>query len=80
VDDYDDDPDYVAGFSAGVDKAQDAWWGGCDQLLDATVYGFVKSPPSGRSRSFKRGYEDGQTLVFHLEVGRRLAGCYVPVP
>lgn len=80
ADRLDDDPEYLAGFAAGVDRARDAYFGDCGSLLSSTVYGFTHSAPDKRNRAWKDGYEEGQRLVYYLELARRLRGCFVPVP
>jgi hypothetical protein len=75
------EPDYLAGFAAGVDKARDHYLGDCPALLRATF-----SPDSGghgdrgKSSDWRRGYEDGQRLAWNLELLRKLKACFVPVP
>lgn len=78
--DVDDDADYLGGFAAGIDKARDAYFGNCPSLLDSSPYGFTRSAPKDHSRRWKDGYRDGQLLIYHLEMARRLRGCFVPVP
>ncbi len=79
LDRFSDDPDYHTGFAAGVDHARRKYFGDCPTLVSASVYNFTSSPPSGKTGPWCRGFEDGQALVFHLEVGRRLGRCFVPV-
>jgi hypothetical protein len=50
-----------------------------DQLVDASFRSWKKGPPSDKNSTWKRGFEDGQSLVFHLRRVRELKGCYVPV-
>ncbi|HBL32101.1 MAG TPA: hypothetical protein DD490_35200 [Acidobacteria bacterium] len=72
------EPDYLDGFAAGLDKARDLYYGDCPSLLTKTF-----SPSSGgggKSSDWRRGYEDGQRLGFHVELLRYLRGCFVPVP
>lgn len=77
---FERDADYREGFAAGVEKGRDRYLANdCAQLLTAGVWTFVESPPSGSGAAWRRGFEAGQALVFHLEVGHRLGGCYVPV-
>jgi hypothetical protein len=80
LDGYGDHPDYQAGFAAGVEAARDEGFGGCESLLDASPYAFGDSPPSGTGQEWRRGFRDGQALVFWVEVGHRLGRCFVPVP
>lgn len=81
VDRLDDDPEYLAGFARGVDRARDRHLGDdCDRLLSKSTYSFVAKPPKDENRDWREGFEDGQRLVFHLEIARRLRRCFVPVP
>jgi hypothetical protein len=71
------DPDYLAGFAAGVERARDRTFGDCPSLVGASFY-----PDSARDESelYEDGYEDGQRLAFALELMKRLTRCFVPVP
>lgn len=72
------DSEFAQGLAAGLDKARDLSFGDCPSLLTRSF-----SPSSGgggKSSDWKRGYEDGQRLGFHLELARRLRDCFVPVP
>jgi len=80
AEDIDDDTDYLAGFAAGAEKMQEIHLGDCDQLIDASFASLKKSPPSDKIKEWKRGFSDGQSLVFHTRLARDLKGCYVPVP
>jgi hypothetical protein len=76
-----DDPDYAPGFAAGVEDASDDYLtSDCDRLLDISEGSFVDSPPSGESGKWKQGYRDGQRLVFYVELGRQLPGCFLMPP
>lgn len=77
------DPAYLDGFAVGAEDARDAYIdSGCEWLVDASFYSFKRSPPGGRDRprAWRDGYEDGQLLIFSLELARRLPACFVPVP
>ena len=80
AEDIDDDTDYLAGFAAGAEKMQEIHLGDCDQLIDASFTSLKKSPPSDKGKEWKRGFSDGQSLVFHTGLARDLKGCYVRVP
>ncbi len=81
IDRIDEEPEYLAGFARGIDRGRDRDLGSnCDRLLSASVYSFVDKPPKGESRDWREGYEDGQELVFYLEIGRRLRRCFLPAP
>ena len=81
ADRIDDDPEYLQGFAAGVERARDKYLSDdCESLLDGSFNSFSGSPPGGKDRDWERGYEDGQRLVYSLELLRRLPRCFVPVP
>lgn len=81
ADRIDDDPEYLQGFAAGVERARDKYLSDdCESLLDGSFGGFSGSPPGGKDRDWERGYEDGQRLVYGLELLRRLPRCWVAVP
>lgn len=80
ADEIEDDPEYLAGFAAGAEKMQNLYLGDCSQLVEATYRSSKKSPPSGKSSAWKRGFSDGQRVVFHTSLARELRDCYVPVP
>ncbi len=72
------DPEYLEGFGAGMEKVRDLSFGDCPSLLTRSF-----SPSSGgggKDEDWRRGYEDGQRLGFHLELLRHLRDCFVPVP
>lgn len=75
-----DDEEYALGFVTGMERMSDASFGDCPQLLSGGFYGKRHSPPGERSKAWKEGYEEGQRLVYHLEVARRLQRCFVPLP
>jgi hypothetical protein len=72
-----DDPEYLSGFAAGVEKVRDHYFGDCGSLVND--YFSPGSPSGGRGSDWKRGYEDGQRLAYSLELLDRLRGCFVPV-
>lgn len=71
------DPEYLAGFGAGMEEVRDRYYGECATLVTAS---FSPDSRSGKSSGWRRGYEDGQRLGFHLELLRRLKECFVPLP
>ena len=81
VDRLDDDPEYLAGFAKGVDRARGRDLGDdCERLLSRSIRSLVVKASNDESRSWRAGYQDGQELVFQLETGRRLRRCFVPPP
>lgn len=80
ADDIDRDPDYLDGFAAGAEEMRDLHLSDCANLIDASFYSWDKSPPSDMNATWKRGFDDGQRLVFHLILLRELRHCWVPVP
>jgi hypothetical protein len=71
------DPDYLQGFAAGVEKVRGRYFGDCPSLLGSY---FSPDSGSGKSADWRRGYEDGQRLAYHLELARKLGNCFVPAP
>ncbi len=70
------DADSLAGFGEGVDDARDrSFTSDCDRLVDMTVSGFARTGSSSESDDWREGYEDGQELVFYLEMIERLLDC-----
>lgn len=81
ADRVDDDPDYLQGFAAGVRKARDRHLGSdCSSLLGGSFSSFAAGPPRDRDEPWRRGFQDGQRLVYGLELMRRLPRCFIPVP
>jgi len=80
ADDIESDVDYLDGFAAGAEKMQKIRLSDCAQLVDASFRSWKKGPPSDKNTAWKRGFEDGQSLVFHLRQARELKNCFVPVP
>ena len=74
------DPEYLAGFGEGAEKAQGAYFGDCGWLLSSTVYAFCSGAPGGHGHEWREGWDDGQRLIYYVELARRLRGCYVPPP
>lgn len=76
----DDDPEYLAGFAEGVEEAGDEHFGNCDALLSMSVYSFTHDPPQDRNSDWQDGYQEGQELVFYVELAHRLGDCFIPPP
>ena len=74
------DADYLDGFAAGVDELRHLSISGCPQIIDASFSTHKDSPPSGENKTWKRGFNDGQRLVFNLYLLEELQRCFVPVP
>jgi hypothetical protein len=72
-----DDPEYLAGFAAGVERARDHSFGECGSLVDASFY---PDTLRGKSEAYDAGYADGQRLAFDVGLLARLRGCFVAVP
>ncbi len=81
-----DDPDYLAGLSAGVDAQRDRSAPSCEDLDDARFESGEQRPPGDRrgsspkERAFQRGFRDGQLLAWGTRVARAVEGCFVVVP
>ena len=80
AEDIESDADYLDGFAAGAEKMQEIRLSDCAQLIDVSFTSRKKKPPSDKNSKWKRGFEDGQSLVFHLRLAHELKGCFVPVP
>ncbi|MDH3746110.1 MAG: hypothetical protein OES47_13510 [Acidobacteriota bacterium] len=81
VERIEEDPEYLAGFAAGVDEARrDSLGEDCDRLLSLSPSTFVEKAAKGSSSEWREGFEEGQALVFHLELARRLHDCFLPLP
>lgn len=81
-----EDPDYLAGLSAGVDAQRDRSTPSCPDLAGARFESGEQRPPSDRrgssasERAFQRGFRDGQLLAWGTRVARAVEGCFVVVP
>ena len=73
------DADYLDGFAAGVEEMESLDINDCARLIDASFSSFQERPPSGKTSTWDRGFDDGQSLVFHLYLSRELRHCFVPV-
>jgi len=80
AEDIEDDVDYLAGFAAGAEEMQEIYLSDCAHLIDASFASRKENPPSGKSKTWRRGFSDGQRIVFHTRLARELQGCYVRVP
>jgi hypothetical protein len=81
-----DDPDYLQGLAAGVAALRALDVQDCGQLLARGFESARRAVPEERRADtpengrFRRGFEDGQRLVYHITLVERLDRCYVPVP
>jgi hypothetical protein len=76
------DPEYVAGFAQGVERARALRWPDCGGLVSGGVEALVSRPSHAGNRTDAerrrdRGFEDGQRLVVALELRRLLPACFV---
>jgi hypothetical protein len=86
VDRLDDDPRYLDGFAAGVEALH--YWTppSCESIADAAFGSAEHQPPkehrgeTAEQRSWRRGYRDGQALVFNLTVARAIRACFLAPP
>ena len=86
VDRLDDDPQYLAGFAAGVEALR--YWSppSCDSIVaSAPTFAERESPREHRAdtaeqRSWRRGYRDGQILAFNVAIARAVRGCFLVPP
>jgi len=82
------DPDYLKGFSAGVEAMRAVDLGQCRELMSRDFTNIASAPQQVAVAGFggeaagryTRGFQDGQRLVYGLECLRRLPQCMVPVP
>ena len=81
-----EDPDYLAGFSAGVDAQRSRSTPSCSDLAGVRFESGEQRPPSNRrgsspnERAFQRGFRDGQLLAWGTRVARAVEGCFVVMP
>jgi hypothetical protein len=80
ADDIERDAEYLDGFAAGAEELQSLDIDDCARLIDASFSSIKERPPSDKNAKWKQGFEDGQSLVFHLYLVRELRHCYVPLP
>jgi hypothetical protein len=81
------DPDYIAGFAAGVEAMRAVNLEQCGDLMGKD-YGNLGATPqvtrtyaaSDGAQRWGRGYQDGLRLVFGLESLKGLPQCFVQVP
>lgn len=82
------DPDYLKGFTAGIEAMHSVDLGRCGDLLSRDFSSVAPAPArlalaafAGEAANrYTSGFQDGQRLVFGLESLRRLPQCMVPVP
>ncbi len=81
-----DDPDYLAGFAAGVEAQRRRSAPGCSSLDGSRFDGEEQRPPSDRrgsspgERAWQRGFRDGQVVAWATRAARAVEGCFLPVP
>lgn len=81
-----EDPNYLAGFSAGVDAQRSRSTPSCSDLAGARFESGEQRPPTDRrgsspaERAYQRGFRDGQLLAWGTRVARAVEGCFVAVP
>ena len=80
------DPNYLASFARGVEAGRSIDATGCSQLLALKLgssKAYSSTTHSGQSPAqtqANRGFTDGKTLVFGLEILSRLPRCFEPLP
>jgi hypothetical protein len=81
-----EDPNYLAGFAAGVEVQRSRSVPSCSTIAGARFSGDEQRPPSDRrgsspaERAFQRGFRDGQVVAWGTRLARVVEGCFVPVP
>ncbi len=77
LDRLDDDAVFLAGFAEGIEDARRRTWRrDCEDLIDLRESSFSERPPSGHSDDWDEGFDEGQELVFHVELADRLHDCF----
>jgi hypothetical protein len=73
---------YLEGFAAGVESAKYISYGKCNELVRMDVAAYQQKAPAAYANQTDsgRGFQDGQRLVFSLELMRRLPQCFVDIP
>lgn len=81
-----EDGDYLAGFAAGVEAQRRRSTPSCGSMAAARFESDEQRPPRDRQgetaadRSFKRGFRDGQLVMWATRLARTVEECFVPVP
>jgi hypothetical protein len=82
----DSDPDYLQGLASGVEAMRRWSEQDCPRLLGRDFAAVRRAVPEERraetetDERWRRGYADGQRLVYHIYLVERLDRCYVDVP
>ena len=82
----DDDPDYLAGFAAGVDTMRRWREQDCGRLVARNFEQVRQRAPeehradTDEEKEWREGYDDGQRLLYNIAVMERIEACYVDVP
>lgn len=77
---------YLKGFAAGVEAARSTSFRNCSNMLALNLRGSkttgvkTASNEDVNETKRKRGYRDGQRLVYGLKLLRQLPGCFMEVP
>ncbi|HZF13387.1 MAG TPA: hypothetical protein VFE33_31735 [Thermoanaerobaculia bacterium] len=71
------EPDYMAGFGAGLEKERDRSFASCESALGSSFIPY-SSGGRGKSHDWDRGNEDGQRLAYQLALLRALKDCVLP--
>jgi hypothetical protein len=74
------DADYLAGFATGAQAMSSFYLSDCSSLLEASIWSYRKAADRSRSSRWQNGWDDGQSLVFHVLVADRLQACLLPAP
>lgn len=82
----DGDPRYLEGFGAGAEVMRRWPEQDCGSLIDRVFEHVRQGVPeehrtdSDEDAEWRKGFEDGQRLLYNIVVLERLETCYVPVP
>jgi hypothetical protein len=71
------EPDYLAGFGAGLEQERDRSFSSCESALGSSFIPY-SSGGRGKSHDWDRGNDDGQRLGYQLALLRAIKGCVVP--
>lgn len=73
------DREFGAGLGLGMAAMRDSIDDSCNRLVSSSLRTFA-SKHEATSSEEANGFETGQELAYHIELSRRLAGCYLEPP
>ena len=69
-------PEFGAGLSYGIAAMREDLSDDCDRLVTSDSDTFAR-PHEAANPDWANGYKTGQQLAYHIELARRLEGCYI---